>query len=620
VAISFDKLRAHVIDAGWLRRNVNCRAACPVHTNAQGYIEAIAEGDFDRAYDIARLPNPFVNICARICGHPCEFACRRGVHDKPLSIRALKRAAADHSLHGIKFGGALPKQPRGNKRVAVVGSGPGGVTAAHDLTLLGYDVALFEASDKFGGMLYLGIPEYRLPRDLIKAEIENLLSVGVRVFTKTRIGQDVSFDQLRHDYQAVFLAVGAQKGRNLRIEGIDADGVINGIDFLLNVNLGYKVPIGNKVVVIGGGNVAMDVARTAAREAGIAETEEYGYEAALDVARSALRMGAAHVHLVALEAQHEMPAYEEEVVECKREGIVFHNSRGPKRVVIRNGKCAGLETVKCLSVFDSDHRFNPVFEQGSEEVLECETILLAIGQQPDLSFLGDIKLDLTPAGFVKAHPKDMSTNVAGIYVGGDVAFGARTAIEAVADGRRAAHAIHRYLSGEKENGACEKPRFTPLRMHKMPKDYDRIGRAEVPVIPLDRRTGITEVEQGYTKDQAQEEASRCLKCNRYPMVQWDKCVLCGGCVDICPYGCLKIVPVDKLETDGKLDELAKSRHSLGLSQMKSAQIGTPSSENVWYAMLKDDEKCTRCGLCVERCPVDAMFMGKYQEEGYDDRC
>ena len=620
MAIAQDKLKAHVIDAGWLRRNVNCRAACPVHTNAQGYIEAIASGDFDRAYDIARLPNPFVNICARICGHPCEFACRRGVHDSPLSIRALKRAAADHSGKGLRFGGAFPMSARANKRVAVIGAGPGGVTAAHDLTLLGYDITLFEASDKLGGMLYLGIPEYRLPRDLIKAEIENLLSVGVDVRCNTRIGDDISFEDLRRDYQAVYLGIGAQKGRNLRIEGIEADGVINGIDFLLNINLGYKVPIGQKVVVIGGGNVAMDVARTAAREAGIMETEEYGYEAALDVARSALRMGAAEVHLVALESQSEMPAYAEEVTECMREGVVFHNSRGPKRVIVRNGKCAGLETLKCLSVFDKDHRFSPVFEEGSEDVLECETILLAIGQQPDLSFLGDVKLDLTPAGFVKAHPKDMSTNVAGIYVGGDVAFGARTAIEAVADGRRAAHAIHRYLSGQPDGAVSEKPRLTPLRMHKMPKDYDRFPRTEVPVIPIERRTGITEVEEGYTAEEAQLEASRCLKCNRYPMVQWDKCVLCGGCVDICPYGCLKIVPVDRLQSDTKVDELARSRHSVGLSEMRSAQIGTPSGETVWYAMLKDDEKCTRCGLCVERCPVDAMFMARYEEDGYDDRC
>src|SRR5579885_1757757 len=184
------KLKARVVDAGWLRRNVSCRAACPVHTNAQGYIEAIAEGDFDAAYDIARLPNPFVNICARICGHPCEFACRRGVHDEPISIRALKRAAADFSIGGIRGGGALQRQAKKNKRVAVIGGGPGGVTAAHDLALIGYDVTIFEASEMLGGMLYKGIPEYRLPRDLIKNEIDGLLGEGIEVRMSTRVGTD----------------------------------------------------------------------------------------------------------------------------------------------------------------------------------------------------------------------------------------------------------------------------------------------------------------------------------------------------------------------------------------------------------------------------------------------
>ena len=249
-------MKARLIDAGWLRQNVNCMSACPVHTNAQGYIEAISSGDFDAAYAIARLPNPFVNICARICGHPCEFACRRGVHDAPLQIRALKRAAATLSSGGLLHGGAIRHYRKQNKRVAVIGAGPSGITAAHDLVLLGYEVTIFEASETLGGMLYLGIPEYRLPRDLLKAEIDKLLGVGVEVVTNTRIGDQIKFDDLRRDFKAVFVGIGAQKGRSVPIEGIQSDGVINGIEFLLNVNLGYKVPMGKNVVVIGGGNGA----------------------------------------------------------------------------------------------------------------------------------------------------------------------------------------------------------------------------------------------------------------------------------------------------------------------------------------------------------------------------
>lgn len=609
------KFKAKVVDANWLRKNVSCRAACPVHTNAQGYIEAIALGDFDTAYELARRPNPFVNVCSRICGHPCETACRRGVHDLPLSIRALKRAAVDLSSGFMRQGGGIARRPKKNKKVAVIGGGPSGVTAAHDLALYGYDVTLFEGSDQLGGMLYHGVPEYRLPREVIKSEIDGLLSVGVEVRMNTRIGQQISFSDIRRDFKAVFLAVGAQKGRELKIAGVDADGVINGIDFLLNVSLGYKVPLGNRVVVIGGGNVAVDVARTAAREAGImVPDEDHRYEASIDIARSAMRLGASEVHLVCLESFAEMPAHDEEIDETLREGIILHNSRGPTRVVSSNGKCTGLETVNCLSVFDENRRFSPKFKEGSEEVLNCDTILLAIGQMPDLSFLGEEnQLDRTPSGFVKADGKTMATNQPGVYVGGDVAFGARTAIEGIADARRAAMAIHKYLSGQGIEDDEARPKLIPIPMHKMPPQYDRIPRLEVPTIPIDRRTGVTEVEQGYTREEAMEEASRCLKCNRVPLVDWNKCVLCGGCVDICPYGCLKIVPIDRVEDESKVGELAEVRHGVSLLQMAER---SENRDNKWFAMLKDEEKCTRCALCVERCPVGAMWMGKYEEEGY----
>ncbi|MDR3689521.1 MAG: FAD-dependent oxidoreductase [Fimbriimonas sp.] len=609
------KLKAKVVDAGWLRRNVSCRAACPVHTNAQGYIEAIANGDFDLAYELARRPNPFVNICARICGHPCETACRRGQHDLPLSIRALKRAAADFSVGGMQRGGNLKPRKKQGKKVAVIGAGPAGVTAAHDLAVYGYDVTLFEASGQLGGMLYHGVPEYRLPREVLKAEIDGLLAVGVDVRMNTRIGDKIQFSDIRKEYRAVFIAVGAQKGRDLRIGNVNADGVVNGIDFLLNVSLGYKVPMGKRVVVIGGGNVAVDVARTAAREAGIlVPDQDKHYEPAIDIARSAMRLGAGEVHMVCLESFEEMPAHDEEIEETLKEGIVLHPSRGPTNVVVKDGKCFGLETVKCLSVFDENRRFSPKFAENSAEVLECDTILLAIGQVPDLSFLDEAnQLDKTPGGFVKADGKTMGTNLPGVYVGGDVAFGARTAIEGIADARRAALSIHRFLAGKDFESDSEKPRLIPVPMHRMPDQYDRVPRTEVPTIPIDRRTGVTEVEEGYTRKQAMEEASRCLTCNRYPMVDWSKCVLCGGCVDVCPFGCLKIVPVDRIEEEQKVCELAETRHGMSLTGMADQSSDTGKR---WFVMVKDEQKCTRCALCVERCPVGAMWMSKYEEEGY----
>jgi NADPH-dependent glutamate synthase beta subunit-like oxidoreductase len=511
-------------------------------------------------------------------------------------------------------GGDLPRKPRLGKKVAVIGGGPAGITAAHDLALYGYDVTLFEGSEQLGGMLFHGVPEYRLPREVLKTEIEGLLSVGIEVRMNCRVGRDVEFSAIQKEYSAVFLAVGAQKGRDLQIAGINVDGVINGIDFLLNVSLGYKVNLGRRVVVVGGGNVAVDVARTAAREAGIlVPDQERRYEAAMDIARSAKRLGAAEVHMVTLESREEMPAHEDEVHETLIEGVVLHNSRGPTRVVAKDRHCVGLETVDCLSVFDENHRFAPKFAPGTESILDCDTVLLAIGQMPDLAFLGNVDLERTPSGFVRANGQTMATNVPGLYVGGDVAFGARTAIEAIADARRAAAAIHDELTGGKGREPGEKPRLTMLPMHRMPAEYDRTPRTAVPTIPVDRRTGVTEVEVGFSKQEAMVEASRCLKCNRAPMVDWTKCVLCGGCVDVCPFGCLKIVRADQIEGDERVQELALVRHGVGLTEM--AEPG-PATAQDWFVTLKDDEKCTRCALCVERCPVNAMWMGEYQEEGY----
>ena len=244
--------------------------------------------------------------------------------------------------------------------------------------------------------------------------------------------------------------------------------------------------------------------------------------------------------------------------------------------------------------------------------ISCDSILLAVGQQPELGFLGEEnKLDLTPSGFVKAKKDTMETNIPGVYVGGDVCFGARTAIEAIADARRAASAIHTFLSGQTlDEEVVAKPRLTPLPMHKMPDLYDRIPREEVPTLPIDRRTGVTEVEVGYTRDQAMHEASRCLTCNKSPVLDSSKCVLCGGCVDICPFGCIKFVSVGRLDGDTRVENLAQLRHGTSIEDMANQ---SPDSGDRWFAMVKDEEKCTRCALCVERCPVGALWMGEFQE-------
>jgi formate dehydrogenase beta subunit len=591
---------------------VPCRTGCPVHTDAGAYVRAIAEWDTARGYRVARAPNPLASTCGRICAHPCETKCRRGKIDQPISIRALKRVVTER--HGVENPLGAPPEPlrplalaarKGDApaRVAVVGAGPAGISCAHDLALLGYAVTLFDAAPVAGGMLYQGVPEYRLGRDLIRAEVDQVLALGVELRLNWRLGRDFSVGDLRrNDFAAVFLALGATKGRDLAIPGRDLDGVINGVDFLLNANLGYRVVVGERVVVVGGGNVAIDVARTVLRyatpemrelpEGAQQLLQTWGYDNAfLDAARTALRLGARHVQLVSLESRAEMPAHPDEVREAEEEGISLVPRRGPKAVLGEKGHVAALETLDVESVFDEKGRFNPKFVPGSEKRLEADTIILAVGQQPDTECLaGDPEITVTPRGLVKVEPRTLATTMPGVYCGGDLAFGPRIVIEAVADGKRAALAIHESLGG----GAVPRARgrFRAIELNRSGEHYDRIPRQAVPSLPVARRTGFREVEEGYTEVQARTEGSRCLWCNVETVFDSERCILCSGCVEICPEACLALVPASRLRGAPQLEAL---REALG--------AGTEAG-----AIVKDEERCIRCGLCAERCPTGAITM------------
>jgi NADPH-dependent glutamate synthase beta subunit-like oxidoreductase len=611
--------------------------ACPVHTQAGRYVSLIAQGRYEEAYRYARIPNPFASVCGRVCGHPCEPACRRGQFDLPISIRALKRFVTERygpeSRNPIDVFAGRPMVKRPEK-VAVIGSGPAGMSAAHDLALLGYPVTIFEAAPVPGGMMHLGIPEYRLPRDVLQAQIREILELGPELKLNTRLGRDFTLGDLRRQgYRAVLMAFGLHQSRELNLPGHDLDGVVKGIDFLLNVNLGYRFEVGKRVVVIGGGNVAIDVARSAMREqqqklmtdmASVVLPNELTPSEAdvamkefMDVSRAALRMGAREVQLVCLESREEMPAAEEEIHEGLLEGMKLRPSLGPQQFVGKEGKLTGLEVVKCISVFDESRRFNPKFEAGTEFVIPCDTAILAIGQASDLSFLKpEDGIETTRQGTLKFNPDTLMTTAPGVFAAGDIAFGPRLVINAVADGKKAAVEIDKFLRGREWKPKEKYVQITVLNHHEMAAGYDEYSRLEIPALPLERRTGVAEVEIGYTEEQARREASRCLQCWINTIFEGNEangteCILCGGCVDVCPEDCLSLVPLKDFtftEADQERLNREKELRQVDLQQISPEEL----SQAEGSVMVKDETICIRCGLCAERCPVNTISMEAFE--------
>lgn len=580
--------------------NIPCLAACPVHTNAGMYVAAIADGKDELAYLTARLPNPFASVCGRVCAAPCEDACRRGEIDRPIAIRALKRFVTEQFGPETEHGDvwkkvAAPPAEERRESVGIVGGGPAGLAAAHDLRRLGYQVTVYEATRQLGGMMLLGIPEYRLDRTLLANEIKVIVDLGVDVRLDTKLGSDVTLTELRTKHDAVFVAIGANLGRGLDIAGHEADGVLRAIEFLINANQGFQVDVGERVVVIGGGDVAMDAARTALRADEYAEKALGSYEEteerahmteAMDVARTAARSGAKHITVMTLESREEMPASEFEIEEAMHEGVEFSNRRGPARIVTEDGKVTGLETIKVLSVFDDEGRFSPKFDQEDRATIEADTIILAIGQSIDVEALGEDGPETSPRGTIQVGADSLATSLPMVWSGGDAARGPRTLIDAIADGRRAAAEIHQAFGGAVE----ERTPGTMVQLqqfHRLDDIYDRIGRVDVPTLPTDRRIGLAEVETGFTPDQARCEAKRCLRCFANILLDTSKCVLCALCADVCPLDLIDLVPSEEVAP------------------------GLPPGT----ALTLDETSCIRCALCIERCPTDALSMGLWTGVG-----
>jgi heterodisulfide reductase subunit A-like polyferredoxin len=478
-----------------------CKAACPAGVNAQGYIALTAAGKFKEAYELIRERCPLPAACGRVCQHPCEDDCNRSEIDEAVSVRNLKRFVADY-IHANpdQYPAAKPKAAKQDAKVAIVGGGPAGLTAAADLALLGYGVTLFDAQPHLGGMLRYGIPEYRLPKDVLDKEIQYILDLGVEAKTSTPVADPKNL--LGDGFKAVFAAPGAWISRKLGIAGEDASGVWAGLDFLHAVNSGKTPTVGRNVVVIGGGDVAMDAARCARRIPGVKS-----------------------VHLACLESRAEMPAHSWEAAEALEEGVVFHNSVGPTRIETDGGRITGVAFRACTSVFDENKRFNPQFDDSKASALEADTVIVTIGQGVDSAGLG---VTTGPGGRIVADKDTLATSVPGIFAGGDAVLGPASMVDAMAQGHRAADAIDAYLRGSKVAQAPQLSVVPETAPNPRP-DAPRQPRVAMPQAePAARLGDFTEIDLGYSPEQAIAEARRCLACGL--------CSECMQCVKACAAG------------------------------------------------------------------------------------
>ena len=642
------RYQVEIPTAEYWRRQIKCQDACPVRTDARGYVRAIAAGHAELAYLIARGPNPLASICGRVCGAPCEAACRRGDYDQSISIRALKRFVCDGFGPEARPDGGKTlldyiKQTSGqypserckageellpllqsltdgrislvkNKSVGIVGSGPAGLAAAHDLALLGFSVTIYEMESVLGGMLAVGIPQYRLPRDLIKAEMETILALGVEPVTDCCVGSDVSLPELRGRHDAVIIAVGAKRSRKSPYPGSDAKGVLGGVEFLRDVALGTSTPLGRRVVVVGGGDAAMDSARTALRVQGGEEDdagEQGEHYLAVDAARVASRFGGREINIVYRRSRAEMPAVKSEIYEADEEGIHFHLLTNPvsieknERGEVRGIWCQKME----LGQPDASGRRRPVAIEGSNFFMECDNVLIAIGQAFDVSFV-DPKRDglvLTDWGTIECDAQTGTTAAEDVFVAGDLAHGAKLLIHAVASGKAVARTIYEKFTQRPITAQSVQLHF-PLPVYEREPGYEKHDRLDPHTVPLDKRFADADrpVELPFTPQQALCEAGRCFDCGVNTIFDGGRCILCGGCVDVCPQNCLRIVSLDQMAEYNPLGDG-------GMKDVTSAQLGEVPPEAA-SAIIKDETICIRCGLCAERCPSGAITMERLSFE------
>lgn len=568
-----------------------CQLACPANTDCQGYVGLIANGKFEDALKLIKNTNPLPASIGRVCPHPCEKACRRGKVEEPINIAQLKFFAADLDLKGEKYLPACAKAT--GKKVAIVGGGPAGLTAAYYLRTLGHEVTVFDMMDKMGGMLRYGIPQYRLPKELLDSEIALIEKLGVRLVNNVKFGKDITLDMLKSVNDAVILAPGAWKSSPMRVKGEDINGVYGGIDFLRSVIQGNPVPIGEKVAVCGGGNTAMDACRTA------------------------VRLGAKEVYVIYRRTEKEMPAEEIEIKESKEEGVIYKFLTNPVEIHEENGKVCGM-TLQLMELGEPDAsgRRKPVAIEGKTEYLPLDSVIMAIGQKLDPTDFSVV--ELTDRGTILADEDDFKTNIDGVFAIGDATNkGASIAIAAIGEADRCVKSVDAYLKGEELD-------FTPKYISK--RDDERIdvsGKETKPRVVADvldadvRKNNFDEVSLGLTVEQAKKEAERCLECgcreyfkckllqvaqrydihperfvgempqkytrdeNAFIERNTAKCILCGLCVR----SCKEVMDISAIGLLGR---------------------GFKTSVSPAFALPLDQTKCTNCGLCVKLCPTGAL--------------
>ncbi|MHB1391364.1 MAG: FAD-dependent oxidoreductase [Thermoleophilia bacterium] len=522
-----------------------CEVACPIHTDAQRYVQLVAAGDSAAALAVVRQTNPLPQSIGRICAHPCEEACRRGGVDEPIAICNLKRVASD----GAKAAGLGYDPPATafttGRKVAIIGSGPSGLAAAHDLALMGVQPVIFEKQSEAGGFLRTGILNYRLPKEILDEDIDYIRGMGVEIRTGAPIGAEINFEELVSEYDAVLIAVGLSESRSLPIPGAELPGVLLAVPFLEDVNAGREVPeLGEEVIVIGGGNVA------------------------IDVARSARRITGGKVTMVCLEADHEMPAHDWEIADARAEGIEMVCSQGPSAFVGEE-RVEGLQVKKCESVFDEHGRFSPTFCETELSVIPGDTVIVSIGQMSNLSFLPETGPELNERGILFFDREQCTTTRRGVFASGEVVTGPGAAVNALASGKRAAIAVARYLGVDVAFG------HEPVAIGEVPAAVgDKIKTAPRRQMPARDATGrikdFGEVETGLGEVDGRCEAARCLLCGSGARFSELKCVSCLTCVRVCPYG-------------------------------------APWADKDGLAGI-DPAKCQACGVCFTQCPAGAIDL------------